>query len=212
MKARRRNRPSGSIGSGTLRSTPMNAARSAAAAPNSAMIWALPQPASLPRSNASTSRNRPPLSVPSPSQSIRPAFGLRDSRTFMYVVASAAIPTGTLTKNTQRQPRPSVMTPPTSGPTATDIPMVAPYIAIAVPRSLPAGNSCATSASETANIAAPPIPSTARETFRKVASGASPAANDATEKIVNPAANTARRPRRSASEPAVNTTAASASV
>ena len=48
--------------------------------------------------------------------------------------------------------------------------------------------------------------------FRNVASGASPAASEAAEKIPSPIANTARRPRRSASDPAVSTIAASDSV
>ena len=38
----------------------------------------------------------------------------------------AAIPTGTLMKNTHSQPSESTSAPPTSGPMATDIPMVAP--------------------------------------------------------------------------------------
>ena len=56
------------------------------------------------------------------------------------------------------------------------------------------------------------MPWIAREMFRKVASGASPAANEAAEKMPSPIANTALRPRRSASDPAVRTTAASDSV
>ena len=83
---------------------------------------------------------------------------------------------------------------------------------IAVARSRPAANSCATSASETANIAAPPMPWMARAMLRNVASGARPAASEAPEKMASPTANTARRPSRSAREPAVNTTAASDSV
>ena len=102
-----------------------------------------------------------------------------------------------------------------SGGYATPVvatPIEAPYTPITVARSLPAGNSWATSASETANMAAPPMPCTAREMFRNVASGARPAASEATEKIPRPTANTARRPNRSASEPAVSTIAASDSV
>ena len=67
------------------------------------------------------------------------------------------IPIGTLTKKIHSQPNPSVSAPPTSGPTATAPPIVAPQAAIAVPRSGP-WNSCAISASEVANIAAPPMP------------------------------------------------------
>jgi hypothetical protein len=59
---------------------------------------------------------------------------------------------------------------------------------------------------------APPIPWTARETFRNVGSGESAATSEAIEKIPSPTANTRRRPRRSASDPAVSTNAASESV
>ena len=50
-----------------------------------------------------------------------------------------------------------MIAPPTSGPIATAPPIVAPQMPIAVPRSLP-WNSWAISASDVANIAAPPIP------------------------------------------------------
>ena len=56
------------------------------------------------------------------------------------------------------------------------------------------------------------MPCTALATFRKVGSGASPAASEATVKIPTPTAKTRRRPSLSASEPAVSTSAASASV
>ncbi len=49
----------------------------------------------------------------------------------------AAIPIGTLTKKIHSQPRFSVITPPTSGPTATAPPTVAPQTPKAVARSLP---------------------------------------------------------------------------
>jgi hypothetical protein len=66
------------------------------------------------------------LKLISPSQSIRVAFGSRDSRSLAMVSAIAAAPTGTFTKNTQRQPSPVVIAPPTSGPMATEMPIVAP--------------------------------------------------------------------------------------
>ena len=56
---------------------------------------------------------------------------------------------------------------------------------------------------------APPIPWMARETFRNVGSWASPHMSEAAEKIASPTANTLRRPSRSASDPAVSTSAAS---
>jgi hypothetical protein len=82
-------------------------------------------------------------------------------------------PIGTLSKNTHRQLIPDVSAPPMSGPVATDTPAVAPQIPSAVPRSGP-WNSCAISASEVANIAAPPMPCIARLTLRKSGSGARP--------------------------------------
>ncbi len=65
----------------------------------------------------------------------------------------APIPIGTLTKKIHSQPRPSVITPPSSGPIATAPPTVAPQTPIALARSRPS-NSWAISASEVANIAA----------------------------------------------------------
>ncbi len=67
------------------------------------------------------------------------------------------MPIGMLTKKIQRQPTYVVRAPPTSGPIATAAPTVAPQIPKAVPRSRPK-NSWEMIASDTANIAAPPIP------------------------------------------------------
>ena len=73
------------------------------------------------------------------------------------------MPIGTLMKKIASQPMCSVSTPPTSGPIATAAPIVAPQIPNAVPRSGP-WKACAMSASDVANIAAPPMPcSAARE-------------------------------------------------
>ncbi len=82
---------------------------------------------------------------------------------------------------------------------------------IAVPRSRPTGNSCATSASDSANMIAPPMPCTARAPIRKLALGASAHASEAAENSSRPARNERLRPSRSASDPAVSTTVASAS-
>jgi hypothetical protein len=102
------------------------AAISTAAPANRPRISSLPQPSWLPRSSASTNRNSEVLNVVSPAQSILVAFGSRDSRSFVNVAATAANPIGTLSRNTDRQPSPSVRAPPTSGPIATAIPIVAP--------------------------------------------------------------------------------------
>ena len=122
------------------------------------------------------------------------------------------MPIGTFRKKIDCQLIPSTRAPPTSGPKATARPIVAPYTPMAVARSRPGLNSWATSASDTANITAPPMPWMAREMFRNVGSGARPASAEAAVKMPRPTANTRLRPSRSASTPALSTSAASASV
>jgi hypothetical protein len=100
----------------------------------SAGISALVQPSSLPRSGASTSRNSPPVSVIWPGQSIPRAAGSRDSCTYARVAAMQSSPIGRLMRKIQRRSRPLVRAPPTSGPTAKDAPIVAPYAARAPAR------------------------------------------------------------------------------
>ena len=83
------------------------------------------------------SRNSAPENSTVPGTSRPPASGSLDSSTRASVSATAAIPIGTLTKKIASQPMPSVSTPPTSGPTATAAPVVAPQRPNAVPRSRP---------------------------------------------------------------------------
>ncbi len=116
------------------------------------------------------------------------------------VSTTAAIPIGTLMKNTHSQPRCSVMAPPTSGPMATAPPSVAPQMPIALPRSRPS-NSCAMSASEVANMPAAPTPWRPRQMLRTVALSASPHSSEDTVKTTNPMAKIRRRPSRSPSDP-----------
>ena len=88
-------------------------------------------------------------------------------------------------KKIDSQPMLSVSAPPTSGPMATAAPIVAPQIPTAVPRSRP-WKAEASSASEVANIAAPPTPCTARArlSMSGLVDRAQP--SDATVKIPSP--------------------------
>src|SRR5207249_1239842 len=113
------------------------------------------------------------------------------------------------TKKIQRQDRYVVRTPPTSGPTATAAPVVAPQIPNAVPRSRP-WNSWERSASEVANMIAPPIPCEARARIRKSGELAAPQRAEAAVNRTTPPTKTRLRPSRSASEPALRTQVASA--
>ena len=128
----------------------------------------------------------------------------------MSVSARVTRPIGTFTRKIHSQPNASVSTPPTSGPTATANPVVAPQMPRAVPRSL-GGNSWAMRASELANIIAPPAPWTARERFSIKGDVERPQRSDAPEKTTSPITKTLRRPSRSPSEPEASRIAASAS-
>ena len=61
-----------------------------------------------------------------PIQSGRPACGSRLSSTRVSVTASARMQIGMFTQKIQCQDRPLVSTPPSTGPTATATPVVAP--------------------------------------------------------------------------------------
>src|SRR3954452_7727072 len=206
--AGRRNSDRSSIGRSWRRSIPTKSANSTNAPPSDPTITALPQPSALPRSRPKTSRNSATDDVTSPAGSMPRDPGSTYSRMRMRARASATTPTGTLTKKIHSQPSPSVSAPPSSGPTATAAPTVEPQAAIAVPNSY-SRNSWAISASEVANMPAPPMPWSPRARSSEVADGARPQSSDATVKISTPTMNTSRRPTRSASEPTVSISAES---
>ena len=72
-----------------------------------------------------------------PNQSGRPARGSCDSWTRVTAMTIATRQIGMLTKKIQRHERPLVSTPPSTGPTATATPVVAPKAPNATPRSRP---------------------------------------------------------------------------
>ena len=173
--------------SGARRAAPTttNATSSSTAATSSPTISAELQPSALPRISAKIRHTRPPENVTSPAQSTLPSAGLRDSSTLASVIAIAPMPIGTLTKKMNSQPSHSVSAPPTSGPTATAAPVVAPQRPNAVPRSGP-WNAFASSASAVANISAAPLPWIARATLSSSGVPASPHSSEAAVKIAEP--------------------------
>ncbi len=172
-------------------------------------ISGLDQPWSLPRARANTSMKSEPENVTSPGQSMRPSRPRMLGRrvTVMYM---ASRPMGRLRKKMASHPSPSVSTPPTSGPIATAPPSVAPHTPNAVPRSRP-WKSCASRASEVANIIAPPAPWTPRARLRNRGLVARPHRAEEAVNTINPVRKTRWRPSRSASDPAVRSRAASVS-
>ena len=121
----------------------------------------LPQPSALPRTRAKMRKNRRAGERRRSRASRAAPAGPWTPATFTSVTAIAAMPIGTLMKKIDCQPTRSVSTPPMSGPIATAAPVVAPQMPNAVPRCGP-WKLAASSASEVANIAAPPTPCSAR--------------------------------------------------
>ena len=115
---------------------------------------------------------------------------------------------GTFTKKIHSQPMPDVIRPPTTGPTATAAPITPPKMPKAIPRSGP-WNAWAMSASEVANIIAPPVPCTARARFKTSGVDDRPHAAEERVNTTRPVTKIRRRPNRSAREPAVSRNAAS---
>ena len=142
-----------------------------------------------------------------PAQSGRLACGARDSATFSTLMMTAAMPIGAFTKKIHRQDSPLVSSPPSSGPTATARPVTAPHTPNATPRSLPRKAS-ASSASDTANMIAPPTPCRARDSWSISVVTAKPHSADAQVNTTRPIRYIRRRPYMSARLPDVSKNAA----
>ena len=97
----------------------------------------------------------------------------------------ATMPTGTFTRNTQRQPAVVTRTPPSEGPTAAASPAEPDHKPIARPRRL-AGMITGIMASVCGVISAPPTPCSTRAAIRIPADGASAQATDAAPKTTMP--------------------------
>ena len=116
-------------------------------------------------------------------------------------------PIGAFTKKIHRQDRPEVSRPPSSGPMATARPVTAPQTPNAVPRSRPR-NASASSARETANMIAPPMPCRPRESWSIRVLVAKPHRTEAPVNTTRPIRYSRRRPYMSARLPAVSRNAA----
>src|SRR6476660_3533140 len=97
-----RNSERSSSGSAARRSTTTNSTSSSAQAAKQPMISALPQPSSLPRISAYTSRKSAGHNSATARRSTPAAAGSRDSRNRSHETTSAASPIGTLTRKIQR--------------------------------------------------------------------------------------------------------------
>src|SRR5262249_38098064 len=117
---------------------------------------------------------------------------------------ATAMPIGTLTTNTERQPHASTKSPPMVGPSAAASAPAAPQSAMAC-GTLDLGKACRISASDAGVSAAAPHPCRTLAATSTPTPGATAQMADATVKTPIPARKTRRRPRRSAHRPAPDT-------
>jgi hypothetical protein len=106
---------------------------------------------------------------------------------------TATAPSGTLTKNTQCQPKPSVRKPPTSGPTTLATPNTAPTSPVYLPRTA-GGKMSAITAKALVNSPAAPSPCTARAAMSAGVEGLTPHSTDPVRKMPMAVSSTGRRP------------------
>ena len=148
------------------------------------------------------------VSSANPAQSGGVGFGDLDSSTRQAVSATARTPIGTLTRKMPRQLQLVVITPPRTGPSAVETPVTAPQTPNATPRSRPR-KLCPSSASDVANMIAPPTPWALRDTISISGSWATPHSSEPRVKMTRPIWNSSLRPYRSASTPEVSSSEAS---
>ena len=106
-----------------------------------------------------------------------------------------------------RQFQSVVITPPSTGPSAVETPTTAPHTPKATPRSRPR-KLFPSSASDVANIIAPPTPCPLRDKISISGLAARPHSSEPRVKTASPTENSSLRPYRSASEPEVSSSAA----
>ena len=173
-------------------------------------ISALDQPSRFPSTRPNTSRKSASAKTVLPTQFGGAIADLAASGTPRQLATSITTPIGTLTRKIADQPKPSVSSPPTSGPTASPAPIAAPHAPSARRRAGPSG-SCPTRASALANRAAPPAPWTTRPAMSSATEPESDDHSDPAVKTRRPAMKVFFRPIRSERRPDTKRRAAIAS-
>ncbi len=211
---RRRNRASGSMGlpprRATRRSQPMKAPTPAAPASSDVRTAGLVHPWLSPRTSPSVTPSRPAEMIATPGRSSRPASP-RDSVSLRSASGSVTRPIGTFSQKIHCQLAPSVIAPPTSGPTATASPDIAPHTPSAAPRRS-GGTAADSNVRLSGRTSAAPTPCMARAAMSASMDGASAAPRLPRVNSPSPVANTARRPSRSPSAAPVSSSTANGSV
>ena len=159
-----------------------------------------PRPSVMPRTRAPT----PSEAHGTPSTSTRRrAPSARDSTSTRIPNGTASAATGTLIRNTARQPKASISRAPSDGATAPARPPVAAQIPMAIWRR-DTGNAANTRASPAGKSMAPPIDWATRAPISQVTLRAAPEAREPRANTVMPMRNSRLRPNRSAAQPDAN--------
>ena len=184
--ARERKKCTGSIGSGARSSQTMNAATSSTPTASVAVTSRLNQPAWLPRTSPQTKPSAPAVIRLRPGMS-RLESGPKLSSSRASTSGIAIRPIGTLIQKIHSQLMPSTTAPPTSGPLATAMPVIALKIPIAAPR-FSRGKAALSNASPSGISSAEPAPCTARAAISQPTPGASAHPAEAPVNSVSPIA------------------------
>ena len=164
------------------------------------------QPQSGPLTSASVNAPIPAVNRPAPTRSGRSPSTSLTSRSSRAETTIAAIPIGTLTTNTHRQPA-CTSSPPIGGPAAAATPPTAAQMPTAAAR-FSGGYSGSSRPSEVGNIAAAPTPCATRAATRTGTDGAAAHAAEASVNSPIPETNARLRPARSAHRPSGTSSAA----
>ena len=200
-KFRRRNNPSGSIGSPVRASRQTNTPRNTTPPIRPPATSPDAHPAVGWRISAKTGPARPTAHSTAPGQSTaRRVSGRTIGGIAIRTINSVAITNGMLTRKIHRHDAASISDPPTNGPITAAIPDHAVHDPIAPPRS--AGGKAATITASALGVkSAPNTPCKPRAPTTNQIDGATAHSSDAAPKPPTPSANTRRSPNTSPSDP-----------
>ncbi len=188
-------------GSATRRSQSGKATSAASAAAARARISGEVQPLAGPSMIAAVPQPSSTTISSCPTGSSRRGRGERDSGTKRAVSRIAASATGTLIRKIDGQPAPSTRKPPSSGPSAIEMPTTPPQTPIARARSLGSVKVLVMIDIATGLSIEPPTACSARNATSHSRLGARLHSSEPSAKHTSPVWNTRRRPNRSATEP-----------
>ena len=142
------------------------------------------------------------MTVPTQSGRHGAAVAWRVRGTVRWTIQAIAMQIGTLTRNSARQPKPAISSPPNDGPAAVPRPDIAPSRPSAPPSR--AGDTVSqTSAIASTSMIAPPMPCNVRAAIRNQKLDAAPAPIEAKPNSNSPASSNRCRLTLSASRPAL---------